>query len=146
MVMDKVSTALIGVLIYMVFTLFIGFYISKKIRRFAGYIVAGRKLGMALKYGTILATWFGTGLAIGGASMAYSYGYRGVIMNPIGAGVCIILFGLFFAGILRKMGYYTISDFFRDRYGGKMELISAIVGNSIYGVDGIITSDFWHYI
>ena len=125
--MDKVSLALAATMVYMASTLVIGYIASKKIKGLADYIVAGRRLGFPLTYGTILATWFGTGLAIGGASMAYLYGYRGVIMDPIGAGVCILLFGLFFAKTLRKMGYMTISDFFRDRYGREMEALSTII-------------------
>ncbi len=125
--MDKVGLALGGVVAYIVITLIIGWLASRRIKGLADYIIAGRRLGLALTYGTILATWFGTGLAMGGASMAYSYGYRGVIMDPIGAGLCIILFGLFFASELRKRGYMTISDFFRERYGSSMELLSAII-------------------
>ncbi len=125
--MDKVSLALVATMVYMASTLVIGYIASKKIKGLEDYIVAGRRLGFPLTYGTILATWFGTGLAIGGASIAYIYGYRGVIMDPIGAGVCILLFGLFFAKTLRKMGYMTISDFFRDRYGREMEALSAII-------------------
>lgn len=130
--MDKVGLAFIGIGFYMVFTLIIGYWASRRVKGLADYIVAGRRLGYLLTYGTILATWFGTGLALGGASMAYSYGYRGVIMDPIGAGLCIILFGLFFAAILRRKGYMTVSDFFRDRYGGGMELASAIVQTIAY--------------
>lgn len=130
--MDKVGLALGGVAAYIVLTLIIGWYAARRVKGLADYIVAGRRLGYALTYGTILATWFGTGLAIGGASMAYSFGYRGVIMDPIGAGVCIIIFGLFFAAILRRRGYMTVSDFFRDRYGEGMELASAIVQTVAY--------------
>ncbi|RLG87933.1 MAG: hypothetical protein DRO16_05555 [Thermoprotei archaeon] len=125
--MDKVSYALIGVTIYLSITLAIGIWSSRRVKKLVDYVVAGRKLGYLLTYGTILATWFGTGVVIGGASMAYSFGYRGVIMDPIGAGLCIILFGLFIASILRKRGYLTVSDFFRERYGEGMELITAIV-------------------
>ncbi|NPA98663.1 MAG: hypothetical protein GXO43_04720, partial [Crenarchaeota archaeon] len=130
--MDKVGLAFIGIGLYMALTLIIGYWAARRVKGLADYIVAGRRLGYLLTYGTILATWFGTGLALGGASMAYSYGYRGVIMDPIGAGLCIILFGLFFAAVLRRRGYMTVSDFFRDRYGEGMELASAIVQTIAY--------------
>ena len=123
----KVQVALYATIAYLAAALFIGCFFSKRVRGFADYAVAGRKLGLALAFGTILATWFGTGVAVGGASMAYSFGFRGVIMDPIGAGLCIILFGLFFAHKLRKMGYITVSDYFRERYGPRMELVSAVV-------------------
>jgi SSS family solute:Na+ symporter len=125
--MDKIGLSLATSIIYMVFVALIGFAVAKRSKSFEDYAVAGRKLGGVMVYATILATWFGTGLALGGASMAYSYGFRGVIMDPIGAGLSILLFGLFFAKLLRSRGYITISDFFKDRYGSRMEALSAIV-------------------
>ncbi|MEB3755281.1 MAG: sodium:solute symporter family protein [Desulfurococcales archaeon] len=125
--MDKIGLSLAASIVYMVAVASIGFAVAKRSKSFEDYAVAGRRLGGVMVYATILATWFGTGLALGGASMAYSYGFSGVIMDPIGAGLSIMLFGLFFAKLLRRKGYITISDFFRERYGGKMEGLSAIV-------------------
>ncbi len=125
--MDKVAIALWGTVAYIVAVLIIGGWASRKVKNLVDYIVAGRRLGFWLTFATILATWFGTGVAVGGASMAYSFGLRGIIMDPIGAGVAILLFGLFFAHILRKLRYVTISDFFRIKYGRAMEVASMIV-------------------
>ncbi len=125
--MDKVAIALWGTVAYIILVLVIGGWASRKVKDLVDYIVAGRRLGFWLTFGTILATWFGTGVAIGGASMAYSFGLRGIIMDPIGAGVAILLFGLFFAHILRKLRYVTISDFFRVKYGRAMEAASLVI-------------------
>ena len=125
--MEKVIIALWATVAYMAFVLAIGFWASRRVKDLVDYIVAGRRLGFWLTFGTILATWFGTGVAVGGASMAYSFGLRGIIMDPIGAGLCILLFGLFFAHILRKLRYVTISDFFRVKYGKAMEVLSMII-------------------
>jgi len=128
----KIFLGLIGVAIYMALTIIIGWWASKRVKNLADYIVAGRRLGLALVVGTVLATWFGGGTVLGGSSMAYIFGLRGVIMDPIGAGVCVILFGLFFASILRKLRYLTIADFFRVRYGRTMEILSTIVNIIAY--------------
>jgi len=125
--MEKVAIALWATVAYMVFTILIGMWASRRVKGLVDYVVAGRRLGFWLSFGTILATWFCTGVVIGGASMAYSFGLRGVIMDPIGAGLCILLFGIFFAHILRKLKYVTISDFFRVKYGKAMEVLSMIV-------------------
>ncbi len=125
--MDKVILAMTASIVYIVGVMGLGVWASRKIKNIIDYAVAGRKLGFWLTFGTILATWFGTGVAVGGASMAYSFGLRGVIMDPIGAGLSILLFGLFFASMLRKLRYVTISDFFRVKYGRAMELASLIV-------------------
>ena len=125
--MEKVAIALWATVGYMILVLAIGSWASRRIKDTVDYVVAGRRLGGWLTFGTILATWFGTGVAVGGASMAYLFGLRGVLMDPIGAGLCILLFGIFFAHILRRLRYVTISDFFRVRYGRAMEVLSMII-------------------
>jgi len=124
---DKVTLALIAVIVYSIGMLIIGWLSKERIRNMADYIVAGRRLGFWLAYGTITATWFCAGTVLGGAAMTYSFGVRGVIMDPIGASVCLILFSLFFASILRKLKYLTIADFFRVKYGRTMEIVSSAI-------------------
>jgi SSS family solute:Na+ symporter len=124
---DKVTLALIAVIVYSIGVLIIGWLSKERIRNMADYIVAGRRLGFWLAYGTITATWFCAGTVLGGAAMTYSFGVRGVIMDPIGASVCLILFSLFFASILRKLKYLTIADFFRVKYGRTMEVVSSAI-------------------
>jgi len=125
--MDKVTVALWATVAYLIAMLFIGIWASRRVKGLTDYVVAGRRLGFWLTYGTILATWFCTGVVMGGASMAYTYGLRGVIMDPLGAGLSIILFGIFFAHLLRKLRYVTVSDFFRVKYGRTMEVLSLVV-------------------
>jgi SSS family transporter len=124
---DKVTLALIAVIVYSIGMLIIGWLSKERIRNMTDYIVAGRRLGFWLAYGTITATWFCAGTVLGGAAMTYSFGVRGVIMDPIGASVCLILFSLFFASILRKLKYLTIADFFRVKYGRTMEVVSSAI-------------------
>ncbi len=130
--MDKVTLALYGVIVYFVIMMFIGWWASRKVKGLADFAVAGRRLGPLLVFGTVLATWFGGGTALGGASMAYLFGLRGVIMDPLGAGVAVILFALFFSSILRKLRYITIADFFRVRYGKVMEQASSWINVIAY--------------
>ncbi len=127
MVYSKVTIAFASVAVYLIAMMIVGYIASRRVKGFIDYAVASRRLSLPLTFGTILATWFGTGVAMGGASMAYTDGFRGVIMDPIGAGLCIILFGLFFAKKLRSLGYLTISDYFRERYGRSMEFASAVI-------------------
>ena len=124
---DKVTLALIAVVIYSFIVLIIGWWAKDRIENMVDYIAAGRRLGFWLTYGTITATWFCAGTVLGGAAMTYSFGVRGVIMDPIGASVCLIIFSLFFASILRKLRYLTIADFFRVKYGRVMEAVSSII-------------------
>ena len=40
-----------------------------------------------------------------------------MVEDPFGAGTCLILVGLFFAGKLYRMNLLTIGDYYRERYG-----------------------------
>ena len=91
-----------SVALYMVFMLGIGFWSSKKIENTRDYIVAGGKMGWWLSIGTIFATWFGAETCMGSSRTAFEKGILGVIADPFGAGLCLILAGLFFAKAFHK--------------------------------------------
>ena len=115
---------LIGLGIYMVLMLFIGWYASKKITTTTDYVVAGRRLGIFFCTGTLFATWFGSGTCMGGAGNAYIFGNQGVIFDPWGAAVCLLLTGFFFARLMRRGRFITLVDLFELRYGKSMGLFS----------------------
>jgi SSS family transporter len=52
---------------------------------------------------------------------------HGVVEDPFGAGFCLILVGLFFAGKLYRMTLLTISDYYRERYGRIVEIVCSII-------------------
>lgn len=106
--------------LYMLVMLGIGYWSSRKIKDSADYIVAGSRLGWALSIGTIFATWFGAETCMGSSRTAYEKGFLGVIADPFGAGLCLVLAGLLFARFFHRRGYATIVDFFEARYGGLM--------------------------
>jgi SSS family transporter len=120
------SWVFIGVLIYMVAMVGIGVYSSKRVKGISDFLVAGRRLGFILATGTLFATWFGAGTAMGGAANAYLFGFQGVVADPFGAAFCLIIAGLFFARLMRRARYLTLADFFQIRYGAGMGFASVI--------------------
>ena len=50
-----------------------------------------------------------------------------VVEDPFGAGTCLILVGLFFAGKLYKMTLLTISDYYRERFGRTIEVVCSLI-------------------
>lgn len=109
-----------SVAVYMTVMLLIGFWTSTKIRNTKDYIVAGSRMGWWLSIGTIFATWFGAETCMGSSRTAFEKGILGVIADPFGAGLCLILAGIFFARFFHKLGIETIVDFFEQRYGRKV--------------------------
>ncbi len=50
-----------------------------------------------------------------------------MVEDPFGAGMCLILVGLFFAYKLYKKNLITIGDYYRLRYGESVELLCSVI-------------------
>lgn len=92
------------------------------------YYLGGRGIGFWALTLSIFATWFGAETILGSAAAIAEGGLSGARAEPFGYAICLVLMALFVAGPIRKSNYVTISDFFRERYGKKAEIASAVVG------------------
>ncbi|HPM42692.1 MAG TPA: sodium:solute symporter family protein, partial [Candidatus Omnitrophota bacterium] len=110
----------------------IGWWASKKVHNTKDYIVAGGRLGWMLSIGAIFATWFGAETCMGSSGTAFQKGILGVIADPFGAGLCLILSGLFFAKYFRKMNIETVVDYFENRYGKDVSGLLSLVYIPVY--------------
>ncbi|MBE6379158.1 MAG: hypothetical protein E7051_10155 [Lentisphaerae bacterium] len=114
---STMRTLFIGVLIYMVLMLLIGWFSSKKVSGMSDFLVAGRRLPLWMATATLIATWFGAGSSMGVAATVYSDGIIGVLADPFGASLSLILAGIFIVGMLRKQGCMTVTDIIERRFG-----------------------------
>ena len=94
----------------------IGIYTSKRVKSSKDYALAGRHLPFSMAMATVFATWFGSETFLGAGSRMAEGGFLSVIEDPFGAGLCLILIGLFFAKKLYAMQNLTIGDYFHERY------------------------------
>jgi Na+/proline symporter len=115
------------VVLYVAAAYAMSYWAKGRIHNTADFIVAGRRLPLSLAWCTLLATWFGAGTLLAAASEAHEYGLSAVAADPFGAGVCLILAGLFFARGLWEMNLLTISDFFERKFGRAAEVLSACI-------------------
>jgi SSS family solute:Na+ symporter len=114
------------VAVYMLCSIAIGLYAARKVHSSSDYVVAGRSLPLYITVATVFATWFGSETVLGISSTFIDEGLGGIIADPFGAGMCLILVGLFFAGPLYRMKLLTISDFYRRKYGRTIELLVSV--------------------
>ncbi|MFZ2831943.1 MAG: sodium:solute symporter family protein [Minisyncoccia bacterium] len=106
----------IFVFIYMLMMIPIGIYASHKIKSSQDYALAGRHLPFSMAIATVFATWFGSETFLGAGSRMAEGGFLSVIEDPFGAGLCLVLIGLFFAKKLYARQSLTIGDYFHERY------------------------------
>jgi SSS family transporter len=128
--MSTEITIFIGVAIYMIIMISVGLYASKKSHSMNDFMVAGRGLPIWLCAVTVIATWFGGATIMGGAGAAYDDGMLGVIEDPWGGALALILIGLFFARTFRRLKIITVADFMLQRYGHIAS--TAIVGVTLF--------------
>ena len=112
--------------IYLVLSLGIGVYASTRVNTSRDFVVAGRNLPLPIVTATVFATWFGAETVLGISAVFVKDGLGGVVADPFGASMCLIIAGLFFAPLLYRMNLLTIGDYYRARYNPTVELIMTI--------------------
>ena len=115
------------ILLYVIIMFAISIWAQRQVNSSEDYLVAGRRLPLSLAWATLLATWFGAGTVLTQSDEVRENGLQQAALDPLGAGLCLIIAGLFFAVPLWKMGLLTLSDFFRRRFGPKAEFLSACI-------------------
>jgi solute:Na+ symporter, SSS family len=111
----------IGLVIYVVMTTLVSFFMMSRVRKPADYLVAGRGLPIWVLIGTIVGTCIGTGVIVGGSGLAYKHGWGGCAY-PIGLGLGTLLTGLFFSE-MRRYKFMTLSEEVACYYDGNRYVV-----------------------
>jgi solute:Na+ symporter, SSS family len=117
---------LLSIIAYLVLTILVGVWASRKVRTSDDYMLAGRSLPLMLSSSAMFATWFGSETVFGASSEFLKGGLYAVIEDPFGAALCLVLFGMFYVRRLYKMNLLTLGDFFKVKYGKTTELVASI--------------------
>jgi SSS family solute:Na+ symporter len=113
------------VLIYLAGTLAIGWFASTFVHGSSDFFNAGRRLPFVLSSFALFALWFGSETIFGASSEFVANGLLGVIEDPFGACLCLVLFGLFLVRPLYRLNLLTLGDLFHNAYGRKTEYLSS---------------------
>lgn len=114
------------VVLYLLGTLALGMWAGTRIKNTSDFAVAGRSLPLVMVITTTFATWFGAETVMGIPAKFVQGGLNAVIEDPFGAGMCLVLVGLFFATKLYKLNLLTIGDYYRQRYGKGIEIFCSV--------------------
>lgn len=115
------------VIAYLLVTIGIGLWAARRVKNTADFAIAGRHLPLYMIITTTFATWFGSELVLGVPAKFLEGGLRALVEDPFGAGMCLILVGVFFAAKLYRMSLLTISDYYRARYGRTIEVACSLI-------------------
>ncbi|MFZ3321735.1 MAG: sodium:solute symporter family protein [Usitatibacter sp.] len=114
------------VIIYWIISVGIGIYAAKWVHNTKDFAVAGRRMPMYIVTATVFATWFGSETVLGIPATFIKDGFAGVIADPFGSSLCLVLVGLFFARPLYRMNLITIGDYYRKRYSRPVEMLTSL--------------------
>jgi len=117
------NTLIWFVILYWVISVGIGLYAARYVNNSKDYAVAGRSLPMYVVTATVFATWFGSEAVLGISSTFVKEGFKGVVADPFGSSLCLVLVGLFFAKPLYRMNLLTIGDYYRNKFGRTVEIL-----------------------
>jgi SSS family solute:Na+ symporter len=114
------------VMAYWVVSILIGLYAARRVHSASDFAIAGRHLPFHIVTATVFATWFGAETVLGIPATFLENGLHGVVSDPFGASLCLILVGLFFAVPLYRMKLLTIGDFYKKRFGRSVEMLTSL--------------------
>ena len=115
------------IVLYLLVSIGIGLYAATRVKNTADYAVAGRSLPLAVVIATTFATWFGSETVLGVPAKFVGENLGGIVEDPFGAGMCLVLVGLFFARKLYLRNIITIGDYYRQRYGRLIEVLCSLI-------------------
>ena len=119
-------TLITSVVLYLLGTLALGVWAGTRVKNTADFAIAGRSLPLIMVVTTTFATWFGAETVMGIPAKFVQGGLGAVVEDPFGAGMCLILVGMFFAAKLYKLNLLTIGDYYRQRYGKGIEVFCSV--------------------
>ncbi len=114
------------VIAYWLVSVAIGLLAATRVHNTRDFAVAGRHLPFSMVTATVFATWFGAEAVLGIPATFLKEGLGGVVADPFGSSMCLILVGLFFAAPLYRMNLLTIGDFYKRRYGRSVEVLTTL--------------------
>lgn len=114
------------VVAYLVVSIGIGLYAATRVHSAKDFAVAGRHLPIPVVTATVFATWFGAEAVFGVSATFVSDGLRGVVADPFGSSMCLVIAGFFFATKLYKLNILTLGDYFRLRYNRTVEVLTTL--------------------
>ncbi len=114
------------VIAYWIISVAIGLLAATRVHNTKDFAIAGRHLPFYMVTATVFATWFGSETVLGIPATFLEEGLHGVVADPFGSSMCLVLVGLFFAAPLYRMNLLTIGDFYKRRFGRGAEVLTTI--------------------
>jgi len=112
------------VILYPLILIGIGIWRSRSVKSHEDFMVAGRKVPVALLVGTLVCTWIGSGSLFGGAGLAYRSGIAELWFSS--GGWLGLILAFYLAPRVRKIAKYTVPDLLEQRYNATARVLGTV--------------------
>ncbi|MDP1606445.1 MAG: sodium:solute symporter family protein, partial [Rhodocyclaceae bacterium] len=120
------------VILYLMVSVGIGLFAATRVHSAKDFAVAGRSLPLPVVSATVFATWFGAEAVFGVSATFVKEGLGGVVADPFGAALCLVIASVLFSRYLYKLNILTLGDFYRMRYNRTVEVLTTLCIVSAY--------------
>ena len=110
----------------------LGIYYSRRSKSTEDFILAGHSLTTPFVTGSVVATWLGGAVILGGATEAFVGGFQAIVWDPWSPFLTLLIVGFLFVGVFRRSRFTTSVDFYNARYSKGIGLTSMAVGMIAY--------------
>jgi Na+/proline symporter len=114
------------VIVYLLISVGVGLLAGRRVHNAKDFAVAGRSLPVPIVMATVFATWFGAEAVMGISATFAKEGLRGVVADPFGSSLCLVLAGVFFAPRFYRLNLWTVGDYYRLRYDRRVEVLCTL--------------------
>jgi solute:Na+ symporter, SSS family len=124
----------LGISIYIIFSVILGMYLTKKAKSERDFAVAGNSFPLPIATITVFATWFGAELIIGSPAAFLKHGFISITADPIAGSLCLVIIGMVLAKKLYNLSLISVGDFINKRFGKTAEIfVSLAIAASYFG-------------
>jgi len=134
-----VNAYLLSIVIYALILIAVGFIVTRRVKGASDFFVAGRKLGPALLFTTLIAPNIGGGSTVGVAGLGYKFGVSAwwwIGASALGSFILAVVVGPAIWRIAKKYNLYTLGDYLDFRYNrnfrGLISLLLAVGSLAIF--------------
>lgn len=121
------TLSLYVLLLYFAVVICLGVFYSRRTHSTEDLILAGHSLSTPFVTGSVVATWLGGAVVLGGAREAYVGGFQAIVWDPWSPVITLLLFGFFFVGMFRRSRQVTAIDYYKSRYSTGVGIVNMAV-------------------
>jgi Na+/proline symporter len=129
---DNTQIILAILVFYFLFVIGLGLFYSRRAHSTEDFILAGHSLSTPFVMGSVVATWMGGAVILGGATEAFVGGFQAIVWDPWSPVLTLVIFGVLFVSVFRRSNFTTAIDFYNARYNLKIGLTSMSVSLVAY--------------